>query len=553
MSLRSRSSPAASAKRNNWCWVLLALAALFYCLVCARGIAGPWHWGHNGYNGAAFSQAAKNSARFGIIGQAPYHYDREPPPPSAIYTHHPLAIHAHLVTSFAIFGAHEGAARAIPFAYSLAAWLMLVLLVRRFWGDRTACLAGLAYALTPLNLIFANMVDHEQGGIFACLLLLYLYLRWLETGGRFFAVLCAAAVTLAVQFDWPGYYVAFAIAVHCLVAGIRGTAPPRWRSFIAGFSAVTLANMLVFFAWIYATRDGLDDMAEAFRIRSRAPSVGGYLALLSRRLLLLFGPVLLSTAAMGALGGALARKRHPVPSRALVPLAFVFAGIVQVVAFPHAAELHSYWIYYWGPAAAIWAALGLELLAVQLGLLLHKSRAVSIPESWIAPALALLFAVSQGTFALRTWLQQLDQGHAADCGDCYFQRFERLWFTALGEHFDRGTVRYAIHGSVREPRTELHYYLDAPHRSVERVHHATLNEVVLIDLENLDKREQSILNHLSRKHPTVIWMNRFYAIDRRANGRATTRFQAVAADLSFAEWWLTTQSSDPALRWKQVP
>ncbi|MGB9339988.1 MAG: hypothetical protein WCB63_12150, partial [Polyangiales bacterium] len=93
----------------------------------------------------------------------------------------------------------------------------------------------------------------------------------------------------------------------------------------------------------------------------------------------------------------------------------------------------------------------------------------------------------------------------------------------------------------------------APHRSVERVHHATLNEVVLIDLENLDKREQSILNHLARKHLTVIWMDRFYAIDRRANGTATTRFQAVAADLSFAEWWLTTQSSDPALRWKQVP
>jgi 4-amino-4-deoxy-L-arabinose transferase-like glycosyltransferase len=538
---------------NRWCWLLFALVALFYCLLGVRGISGPWHWGHNGYMGATFSQAAKNSARFGIIGQAPYHYDREPPPASKIYTHHPLGLHAHLVASFALFGTHEGAARLIPYAYSVAAWLMLMLTVRRFWGDRTACLAGLAYALTPLNLIFANMVSHQQGGIFACLCLLYAYLRWQQSGRLRYVFLCGAGVTLATQFDWPGYYVAFAVAAHCLTTGFRGSAPPAWRWFLAVFSGLTLANLFAFFAWIYITQSGIDEMVEVFRFRNRMPPPGSYLALLWQRVRVLHGPVLLPAAAIGAIGGLLASKARPMPSRALIPLAFFFAGLVQVLVFPQAAELHSYWIYYWSPALAICAALGLELLSVRFAILFERSSAISIPQRWSAPILALLFTLTQGSFAWRTWLEQLDHGHAADCDDCYFQRFERLWFPSLAGQFDRRAVRYALHSSIRDPRPELHYYLDAPYRRVERVHHATENEVVLVDRENLDPRDRSVLNHLARKHATVVWMDRFYAIDLRNRAPDLVRYEAVPDEPGLVEWWLNTQSSDPPLRWEPRP
>jgi len=539
--------------RSGWWWLLLAVVAVLYCAVCARGIAAPWHWGHNGYNGAAFSQAAKNSERFGIIGQAQYHFEREPPPARAIYTHHPLALHAHLLGSFALFGAHEWSARLVPLAYSLATWLLLVIAVRRYWGDRTAALAGLAYALTPLNLIFANMVNHEQGGIFACLWLLYAYLRWFETGRRFHAILCAVAVTLAVQFDWPGYYVAFAVAAHCLVTGIRGKAPAPWRWFVVAFSAVTLANLFAFFGWVYLTRSGLQDMAEAFRLRNQTAPVGSYLPLIGRRLLVLHGPILLSAAAIGALGGLLAWKRRPLRARALLPLAFFFAGLVQVVVFPQAARLHSYWIYYWSPAIAIAAAVGLEALIDRGTSLASKWTGTTAAQTSAGAIVVLLFIATQGSFAWRTWREQLDHGHAADTDHSYFQRFERSWFTALGDQYDPARVRYALHASIREPRIELLYYLDAPHRFVRSVGDANANEVLLVDLQRLRPAERHALDSLTSAHSTVVWMDRFYGIDLRSGEPKMTRFEAVDDDPGWLKWWLTTQTSDPPLRWKSVP
>ena len=547
--------PSLSLRRSRpaWWWLLFALVAVFYCGVCARGIAAPWHWGHNGYNGAAFSQAAKNSARFGIIGQAQYHFEREPPPAHALYTHHPLALHAHLLGSFALFGAHEWAARLVPFAYSVATWFLLVIAVRRYWGDRTAWLAGVAYALTPLNLIFANMVNHEQGGIFACLCLLYAYLRWFETGRRSYALLCAVAVTLAVQFDWPGYYVAFAVAAHCIVAGVRGKAPSGWRWFVSVFSAITLANLFAFLGWVYVTRSGLQDMAEAFRLRNKAEPVGSYLPLIGRRLLVLHGPILLSAAAIGTLGGLLAWRRRPLPARTLLPLAFCFAGLVQVIVFPQAARLHSYWIYYWSPAVAIAAAVGLEVLIDRGAALMSKSPTTAIAQTSVAAVVALLFIVTQGSFAWRTWQEQLDHGHAADSDHSYFQRFERSWFTALRDQYDPARARYALHRSIREPRIELLYYLDAPHRFVSGTDGATTDEILLVDLHRLRRRDQDILESLTGAHSTVVWMDRFYAIDRRTTEPSMTRFEAVDDDPGLLTWWVTTQTSHPPLRWKSVP
>jgi hypothetical protein len=35
-----------------------------------HGVANYWQWGHDGYNGAAFSQAARNSIRFDVPARA---------------------------------------------------------------------------------------------------------------------------------------------------------------------------------------------------------------------------------------------------------------------------------------------------------------------------------------------------------------------------------------------------------------------------------------------------------------------------------------------------
>src|SRR5690606_7035628 len=108
---------------------------------------------------------------------------------------------------------------------------------------------------TPLHAIFANMIDHEQGSIFWCLLFVHQYLRWLEGKRPLHLVGCMLAVTMAVQFDWPGYYIAFFVAVHAFVHGIvRGHSDRFWKrewSFVAIFSVVVLANFAAFAGFIW--------------------------------------------------------------------------------------------------------------------------------------------------------------------------------------------------------------------------------------------------------------------------------------------------------------
>ena len=70
--------------------------------VCLHGVANVWAWGHNGFNGAAFAQAARNSIRFGVLGQAQYYTGLEPPSPEMMYTHHPMMLHFHLLALYQI-------------------------------------------------------------------------------------------------------------------------------------------------------------------------------------------------------------------------------------------------------------------------------------------------------------------------------------------------------------------------------------------------------------------------------------------------------------------
>ena len=512
----------------------------------------PWHWGHNGYNGSAFSQAAKNSLRFGHAGQASYYFGWEPPPAVEIYTHHPLLLHGHLVASFSLFGAHEWSARLVPFFYSLATWLLLVVAVNRFWRERTALFAGLAYALTPVTLTFANMVDHEQGGIFFSLLLVYAYLRWLETGTRSYAILSGLAVTCATQFDWPGYYVAFAVAAHCLLYGVRGRAPARWSVFLALFSALTLLNFGFFFLWIHETRGGLGHMVDAFQLRNQVIPISDYLRLVWFRLYELYGPLLLGIAAVGSVVGLRNARKSGLQARALLPLAFGFAGIVHIAAFPNAMQLHAYWVYYWAPATAVGAAVGLDASVTWVKSFLSRRARRDFSEKGLAATVFVVFAFAQGSFAVVSWLDQLERGHASDCEDCYFQRLERAWFVDLGNRFDDPYIRFAIHRSVQEPRIELRYYLDAPHREGAGLRGNRRNAILLVDRTKVREERQRLMDWRLRRHPHWVWMNRFYAIDLRRVGVSTaTHYDPIEYDPSLAQWWLTTQNSDRPIRWKQ--
>ena len=100
------------------------------------------------------------------------------------YTHHPQLLHFHLIGVYELFGFREWAGRLIPALYSFFSLILLFSMVRKFWGRMPALIAVVIYVLTPVNLIFPNMINHEQGGIFWCLAMVFMYIRWLQTGRR---------------------------------------------------------------------------------------------------------------------------------------------------------------------------------------------------------------------------------------------------------------------------------------------------------------------------------------------------------------------------------
>lgn len=539
-------------RTETYYWAAVALVFAFFVLVTVRGIAAPFSWGHDGFTGASFSNAARNSLRHGTVGQAWMHFDREAPKASDLYTHHPMALHAHLVAAFAVFGEHEWAARLVSAAYSIATWCLLFFVVRRYWGGWPALFTGTVYALVPLHMVFANLVNHEPGGIFYCLLLVAGYVRWLERPSWKMAGLVFVALTLAGQFDWPGYYVAFFVAAHLFVSGLRGNGPQGWLVFFCAFCALTLINFFGFFGWIYIQQGSFDDMIGAFRSRSTGFAWSTYLARQSNRIGYLYGvlPVALACAALAVTLVRAAKGRVQVAT--LIPLAFVFAGLLQAVVFRSAGYMHSFWTFYFGPAVAVGAGLGLERVSAWFNRLVVRSEL----EGFSVALVLVLFSAIQAPFAIRSWEHGVATGHYAEVrGKTDFQVDETLWFRTLREHFDPTKVEYLLHRSIRDPRIELFYYLDAPHRRVRSLRVKKRSDgppqVLLFDKAHV--ADVSGIDKATQGRPTYIWDSRFYAVELADKRAEVHRFVSVDEPMSLTMRWLTTQFGRQTHAWERVP
>jgi hypothetical protein len=457
-----------------------------------------------------------------------------------------------LVASFAIFGEHEWAARLVPIGYTIATWWLLFFAVRRYWGPRYALAAGVVYALTPLNITFAGFVNHEQGGIFFCLALLLSYLRWLERPAWRWILLTLLMVTMAVQWDWPGYYVAFAIAVHCCCLAVRKKAPKGWLTFFVIFCAVTSINFLGFFAWIYFLRGDFADMINAFAGRSSGPRWSHYFSRTFGRIETHYGLPIALLVALSLLDAAFRAFKLRLQRRSLIPIAFAFAGLIQYFLFREAGHLHSYWTYYWSPAIAIgaaWITVGLADVLKNLG---GKSLSPT-PAGEIAFALVLsAFVAIQAPLAVRSWRALANQGSGADCGECYFQREETLWLRSLGSMFDRNEVRYLLHKSVHEPRIELQYYLDAPNRQVDGLEpyfDTPIEERIILLVDRMGLSGSESVAALAREHPSWIYKDRFYAIEVSRRAEENHSYELELAEPSILRWWLTSHIDRAALQW----
>jgi hypothetical protein len=549
-----------ATEEKRWTRPLLAAALLLVLCGFTAGalhrVANVWQRGHGGHNGAGFSQAARNSLRFGVVAQAKYHTDLTPPPDDAFYVNRPLMLHLHLVMNYALFGFKEWAGRLVPVAYAVGSLLLLTLLVWRFGGAGWALVAAAIYALTPLNLIFADMIDHEQGCIFWCLALFYAFQRWRQTHAWRHLGLSLFFVTLAAQFDWPGYYIAFFVAVQALAGWLRSRRPSpredsrRHLAFLSCFTVTVMVNFAGFFLWVHSLPGGISTVSAAFTARSHFSP--GYLSQQWHRVLDLHGlvPVALVVAWCVVV---LWRWRQRRETHALdrVCGAFLFAQMIHWWAFPNAAHFHSYWSYYLGPATAIGSARVLLLIWDWIG------RRTAIRALCLAAAVTL--GLWQGWFAWDRFHWGMRTGHASYVPDYHDQYDEITWAKAVGQLFPRPTASFIVDPSIRDRRIELDWYLDGPISAPANGGPQDVSpdpgrqRVLLVDLKHIQRSDQFVawLQQVVRSRRTLLWDRRFLAVVLNRDGPFKA-FARKSEAPSFWWRWLVNPDHPPA-RWVDDP
>ena len=324
------------------------------------GVADQWTRGHNGWNGAAYHNGARNCLRWGELFPLQYDTANVPPKKEQLYTHAPLGLHLHNVASVSIFGDRELSIRLVAAFWSVAALCMLFAVVRRLWSDAHGLLAAAIYVALPINAIYTNMAAHSPGFIFWSLLTLYLYMR--STGAEPWRwpsfMLFLAAFTMAATWDWPAYYVALCIAAHWTSILWHKKGPFLQLGLFCGWVLLLFGGH---FALVEGFTGNLDELTGTFNAR-RALSWQRF------RTHLLVVPELMFTGSILGLSGAwlvawgVRLARGNAQARDLMPIAFLVAGLVHYLTFRWSAVVHSYWAWPMLPFASI--AVATSLLAI---------------------------------------------------------------------------------------------------------------------------------------------------------------------------------------------
>jgi len=357
-------------------------AGLLFCLVFAwgaglrlYGLTGPFPDNYHGYNASYMSLSARNWVRHGpwrlqffqVVDGGPLVAGSE------VYTHHPPLVPLLVWLGFAATGTSgEWVARLVPITFSLGTLVLLFLLVRRLWGERVALLASFFYALLPYATYFANDVCYETGTQFFFLLVVYFYIRYMESQSPWpFVAMCAGLVLGALN-DWPAFFTVPILGLHWLF-----WFPGRRRLYCLWYPALAAALAGIIF-WFIARAEGtwlIPQITGLFRPGGQSahtPAEVSYTAAQWFRIVVMgymryyvVWPVL-ALALMWGLG-RLRAGRRPLTTADAVLLILLSFGALYVALGRSWAYSHPYWATVLLPGLCAAAAVALRDLWAGLG------------------------------------------------------------------------------------------------------------------------------------------------------------------------------------------
>ena len=473
-----------------------------------------------------------------------------------------MMVHFHLIPLVATLGAEEWVGRLIPTLYSIGSLAMLFGLVYHYYDRVSAVAAAVIFSLLPINLVFANMIDHEQGAIFWCIAHLFVYFKWFETRDSMWFWWAMATITFAVQFEWVGYYLALFTVIHAFIGGLADKESLlEWRdsyTFVVVYSVVVLGNAAAFFGYIAVVKGGLGEMMSSFSQRSSSPS--GYFAQQWDRLFDLYGSIALSLLAIWAVWFVYRLVRRRYNLRDFAVLSFIGIQLIHSLLFKQAGHIHSYWVYYLGVAIAIGGGQLVSVVCSKLesAFLTFDSRQGSPFGRTIATLVGVLI------FAPPLWLQA---SHAyeqfndfrAKGGSKYLSNYDDLhmeimWAKQLREQFGRNRD-YLIHESVPTDLEFLHY-LDAANEEVSDVRTPDRKAVTekptvfLVDLRRVGQLQR--FEEMTDKYRVMLFDRRWLAIDGGASKSGFEAYVWDSSDPSIWWRWLVNRRHDPG-RWSKDP
>ncbi|HUV36929.1 MAG TPA: glycosyltransferase family 39 protein [Patescibacteria group bacterium] len=142
-----------------------------------------------------------------------------------------------------IYGSAEPALRLLSVICGGAVVVPCMLIARRLWGDRAALLAGILIALHPSLIQFSTAAMTESLSALLVSTALYLLIRFLQDGGRWFFVAGGVVLGLAYLTRQEAQFILALVVVVVLLAG-AGTVPRGKRlvraAVLAAFFIVTI-------------------------------------------------------------------------------------------------------------------------------------------------------------------------------------------------------------------------------------------------------------------------------------------------------------------------
>lgn len=350
-----------------WKLCAAALLILLGVVLCGR-LSHPWTF-NDDYNGAFWSQAARNFSQAGYLTSAgvpaPLYFGPPPIPPDALYVHHPTLLAGMMFVDRALLGESERAARCLPVFFSLLTAALLWLFVAWCAGRREAAFALAFYVAAPMELHYGQMVNFEAPELFFLLGALCCFHLWRLQRARLAGAGLVICCLLAMWTDWLGYLLVIVLAGRLLVkergSGAKMAGALVIAAFLSGCALLLQIHLAQPGAW--------HELFSAFRERSSHADLAGgqfttaqWLQAQFSYLTSLFNPAAILLAIAGAILAYCVRGRLSAREAAPLQIAtdLFFIDAFYVCALRNQSYIHDFASFYYLIPVAIFPAFLIE-------------------------------------------------------------------------------------------------------------------------------------------------------------------------------------------------